>query len=343
MKTIRWKINTGETDFHEAIEAAAAMLKEGKTVAFPTETVYGLGADATNPQAVDNIFRAKGRPQDNPLIAHVATIEQLKQLVTYIPPYAEKLIEAYSPGPITYVLKDNGTCAENVTAGLATVAVRIPDHPVALALLKKTGRPVAAPSANISGKPSPTTADHVWEDLQGKIAGLIDGGPTGVGVESTVIDCTGDVPVILRPGGITKEQLEEVAGTVVIDPGLTDQKEKPKSPGMKYRHYAPEIPLWLVEGGPSVLRKLMDEKRKAGLKVAVLASTMTCSQLEGDALYPLGEDLAEIAARLYEGLRTFKKGDYDLILCETFPEEGIGQAIMNRLRKAASNTLTAAD
>src|SRR5690606_35845831 len=221
----------------------------------------------------------------------------------YIPPYAEKLIEAYSPGPITYVLKDNGTCAENVTAGLATVAVRIPDHPVALALLKKTGRPVAAPSANISGKPSPTTADHVWEDLNGNIAGLIDGGQTGVGMESTVVDCTQEFPIILRPGGVTQEQIEKV-----VDMGMEsypqskpterqDQKkiEKPKAPGMKYKHYSPEVPLWIVEGGVEKLQQIITREQNESKRVGVLASEKTVKELTADKIISLGWTLDDVA------------------------------------------------
>lgn len=266
METKRWNVTINESMDKDAIEEAAALLRSGETVAFPTETVYGLGADATNENAVAKIFTAKGRPQDNPLIAHVATKEQLKRLVDNIPPYAEKLMDLFSPGPITYILPTNGTCAENVTAGLSTVGVRIPDHPVARELLKTCDIPIAAPSANVSGKPSPTLADHVWEDLQGKISGLLDGGATGVGVESTVLDCTQVIPIILRPGGVTKEQLEEVVGTVIVDPSLANKNEKPKAPGMKYRHYSPEVPMWLVKGSVEKIQQLINDEREKGKK-----------------------------------------------------------------------------
>ncbi|WP_090085671.1 L-threonylcarbamoyladenylate synthase [Lentibacillus persicus] len=335
MQTKRMYIDN-ENDASEALAAASVLLREGETVAFPTETVYGLGADATKKEAVSKIFKAKGRPEDNPLIAHVATKKQLKNLVTSLPVVAEKLIDAFTPGPLTLVLPSNGTCAENVTAGLSTIGVRIPDHPVARGLLKKCDLPLAAPSANISGKPSPTTADHVWSDLEGRIAGLVDGGATGVGVESTVIDCTQEIPVILRPGGITKEQLEGEIGQVMIDPALAGTASQPKAPGMKYTHYAPDVPMWLVDGSAEAIQSVIDTERKGGKRVGVMASTETAAKLHADRTIPLGSDLREIAASLYDALRVFKHEDVDLILCETFDLEGIGQAVMNRLEKAAT-------
>jgi L-threonylcarbamoyladenylate synthase len=341
MQTKRWNINNDHVSMDQAIQEASALLASGELVAFPTETVYGLGADATNETAVAKIFRAKNRPQDNPLIAHVAGKTQLKQLVSEMPAYAEKLLTAFAPGPLTVILPANGTCAANVTAGLDTVAVRIPDHPAALRLLAKCDFPVAAPSANLSGKPSPTTADHVWTDLNGRIAGLLDAGPTGVGVESTVIDCTGEIPVILRPGGITKADVARIAGDCKIDPALSnaDAQTRPKSPGMKYKHYAPEIPLWLVEGPAEKIQQAIDREKNNGKQVGVLASTGTSEKLRADRVIPLGLNDREIAAHLYDGLRAFKEGHEDLIICEAFSEEGIGQAIMNRLKKAAAGYL----
>lgn len=336
MQTMRWNLDNKARQNLQAINDAVALLKKGSIVAFPTETVYGLGADATNEAAVAKIFQAKGRPQDNPLIVHVATKDQLMELVTEIPLFAEKLMDTFSPGPLTFVLPSNGACARNVTAGLSTIAVRIPNHPVALQLLGSCNVPLAAPSANISGKPSPTTGDHVWSDLVGKIAGLLDGGPTGVGVESTVIDCTQDKPIILRPGGITKEQIEAVVGTVMIDPALANALMSPKSPGMKYKHYSPEVPLWLVEGSYEKIQAVINKERVKSKRVGVLASAETIQLLNADQFISLGKNITNVAANLYDALRTFKKDEIDLIICETFPEIGIGQAVMNRLKKAAT-------
>lgn len=335
METKQWVIQHIDQDIN-SIEEAAGLLTAGELVAFPTETVYGLGADATNETAVAKIFAAKGRPQDNPLIVHVASAEQLEGLVKQVPSYVFELIARFSPGPLTYVLPENGRCARNVTAGLPTIGIRIPDHPVALALIQKSGRPIAAPSANTSGKPSPTAARHVASDLKGRIAGIVDGGSTGVGVESTVIDCTGELPVILRPGAVTEAMIAETIGRPLTETVSEKDADKPKAPGMKYRHYAPEAPLWLVSGDRERMQQLIDEKQREGLRVAVLASSRTSRELKADKVMPLGEDLEQIAANLYEGLRRYTKEDADLILCEMFPEEGIGMAIMNRLKKAAA-------
>lgn len=339
MQTKYWDVMDQQLNNSQEIEAAAAFLQQGSTIAFPTETVYGLGADATSEEAVAKIFKAKGRPQDNPLIVHVATKDQLTKLVTDLPDYAEQLITAFTPGPITFVLPSNGVCAANVTAGLSTVAVRIPDHPVAKQLLTSCKLPIAAPSANISGKPSPTTAHHVWDDLSGKISGILNGGQTGVGVESTVVDCTGDVPVILRPGGITKEQIIQVVGQVTEDPALESSKEKPISPGLKYKHYSPEVPLILVEGSAESVQETIDHEQSKSLRIGVLARTPLANQVRAEKVIPLGDDLSEVAMRLYDGLRSFHTDEVDLIICESFPEKDIGQAIMNRLRKAAETDL----
>ncbi|GAB3789364.1 L-threonylcarbamoyladenylate synthase [Virgibacillus kimchii] len=336
METKFWNIKKDNISMEKSIEEAAELLLNGETVAFPTETVYGLGADATNPSAVSKIFEAKGRPQDNPLIAHVATKEQLIGLVTTRPAYVDKLIEHFTPGPLTLILPHNGKCAENVTAGLSTVAIRIPDHPVANRLLKACNIPLAAPSANASGKPSPTTAAHVQADLDGKIAGILDAGATGVGLESTVVDCTGDVPVILRPGGVTGEQLEKVLGGVLLDPGLHSVHGKPISPGMKYKHYAPDMDLWLVDGKAEQIQEIINREKSNDKKVGVMATSGTAKELHADQVFDLGARPEEIAASLYEALRAFKEGETDLILCEALPEKGIGQAIMNRLKKAAT-------
>ncbi|SDM52822.1 L-threonylcarbamoyladenylate synthase [Sediminibacillus halophilus] len=350
MDTKVWRIDqiTKETD--QAIEEASALLEQNQVVAFPTETVYGLGANAKEADAVDKIFRAKGRPSDNPLIVHIADRNQVDEYVTEVPEVAEKLLAAFTPGPLTLILKSNGTIAENVTAGLPSIGVRIPDHPVAQALLRACRLPLAAPSANKSGRPSPTTAEHVYEDLQGRIAGLLDGGPTGVGVESTVVDCTGVMPIILRPGGVTREQLEEVVGSVMVDPALASAGgdlpedgavDKPRAPGMKYTHYAPEAPMWLVDGDPSFMQEQIDVHLQAGDKVGIIASEELAAGLNADHINVCGsrDNLNEVAAHLYDALRSFKKSDVDIILCETFPETGVGHAIMNRLQKAATKKI----
>lgn len=334
METKRWNIQRGTTINKQFISEAAALLKAGETVAFPTETVYGLGADATNKSAVAKIFEAKGRPQDNPLIAHVANVEQLQQLVDNLPEYVDDLITAFSPGPLTYVLESNGACAENVTAGLSTIGVRIPDHPVALELLQACNFPVAAPSANLSGKPSPTTANHVDEDLNGKISGIVDGGPTGVGVESTVISCREHDVVILRPGGITKEQIEQI---VPVAEPVNETVDKPASPGMKYKHYSPDVPLWLVDGGAEKIQNVIAEETEKGKKVALLARDAILELVEADLKLSLGSSLEDVANKLYDNLRKVKRSDVDIIVSEVFPESGIGQAIMNRLKKAKTD------
>lgn len=342
MKTKYWNISKmTKREQQVSITEASQLLQQGEIVAFPTETVYGLGANATNEQAVQKIFHAKGRPQDNPLIVHVADALQMESLVRYWPAYVDKLLAAYTPGPITFVLPSNDVCSAAVTAGLDTVGVRIPSHPVAHQLLSACQLPIAAPSANISGRPSPTSAQHVWHDLSDKIAGILDGGATGVGLESTVIDCTQDIPVILRPGGITKEQIEKVAGAVMVDPGLAvkNENEQPKSPGMKYRHYSPEVPLWIVPGASENLQSMIYRLQMEGKRVGVMGKDGTVEKLQVEEIIKLGNTLEQVAANLYDALRTFKLGEVDIILCESFPEQGIGQAVMNRLSKAASRII----
>jgi L-threonylcarbamoyladenylate synthase len=321
---------------------AAHFLQENEVVALPTETVYGLGGNAESDVAVEKIFAAKGRPSDNPLIIHIADKNQLNRFVTEIPDKAQVLMERFWPGPLTIIFKKkDGILSEKATAGLDTVAVRIPDHPVALALLNKCQLPIAAPSANSSGKPSPTNAEHVIEDLNGKIAGVLDGGPTGVGVESTVLDCTEEVPLILRPGGVTKEQLEAVIGEVQLDAALLDEASKPKAPGMKYQHYAPNAPLYLVSGSQSFLQTLIEEKQKEGLRVGVLATEESVESYQCDVAIACGKraELETVATALYETLRAFNEEKVDIIFSEMFPNTGVGHAIMNRLQKAAGNKI----
>ncbi|WP_099360894.1 L-threonylcarbamoyladenylate synthase [Fredinandcohnia onubensis] len=344
METKQWVVDKHEQNLesYPQIKEAAELLQENEVVAFPTETVYGLGANALSDEAVAKIYAAKGRPSDNPLIVHISTMEQLHIIAQDISGQAERLIEEFWPGPLTLVLKKKeNAVASKVTAGLETVAVRMPSHPVALALIAATGLPLAAPSANLSGKPSPTLAKHVADDLTGKIAGVLDGGATGVGLESTVLDCSGEVPIILRPGGVTKEQLEEVCGVVEVDQAILKEDEAPKSPGMKYKHYAPTAPLTIVNGSMEFIQSLVKEKQAEGLKVGVLTTTEREKNYSADKIIACGsrEDLETVANRLYDVLRLFDESNVDVIFSESFPSEGIGQAIMNRLTKAAGHKL----
>lgn len=342
MNTIVWKVDkyVDNLERNPQVVDAARFLRENEVVAIPTETVYGLGGNAESDTAVEKIYKAKGRPGDNPLIIHIAEKEQLNRFVAEIPAKAQILMDKFWPGPLTIIFKlKEGILSEKATAGLATVGVRMPAHPVALALLKTCGLPIAAPSANSSGKPSPTKADHVIDDLNGKIAGVLDGGSTGVGVESTVLDCTEEIPVILRPGGVTKEQLEDVIGKVVIDRALVDESAKPKAPGMKYRHYAPNAEMYLVSGSRGFLQQLVDEKRREGLQVGVLTTKEYQHDYKADVVLACGEraDLESVAAALYDTLRRFNQLNVDVIFSEMFPGSGVGEAIMNRLQKAAGH------
>lgn len=329
----------------EDIVYAGALIRQGEVVAFPTETVYGLGADATNPHAVDKIFQAKGRPSDNPLIVHIASLKDLEGLTREIPDSARRLMDAFWPGPLTLILPKKEGLPHQVTAGLDTVGIRMPDHPVARRLIERAGVPLAAPSANRSGRPSPTTAQHVLEDLEGRIAAVIDGGATGVGVESTVVDMTAGVPMILRPGGITQEQLEQVIGPVKTDPAILrrfgEAKQPPKAPGMKYTHYAPQGEMWIVnrEGGAVVaaIQALVDRDKGEGFRVGVLTTDEHVDKYRADAVISCGQrqNLSTIATGLYAALRTFDKQGIERIYAESFPKKGLGVAIMNRLVKAA--------
>ncbi|MFS0645512.1 L-threonylcarbamoyladenylate synthase [Siminovitchia sp. 179-K 8D1 HS] len=342
MKTKYWSVDNdvnSEKNYPQIVEAAQ-LIKKNEAVAFPTETVYGLGANAASDEAVAKIFAAKGRPADNPLIVHIATFQQLEQIAVDISEPAMKLMHTFWPGPLTLIFyKKPGAVSDLVTAGLDTVAVRMPDHPAALALIRESGHPIAAPSANKSGKPSPTTAKHVLDDLDGAVSGIVDGGPTGVGVESTVVDCTVEPPVILRPGGISKEDIEAIIGHVAEDPAIANAESKPKAPGMKYRHYAPAAPLYLVDGEQQWIQRLIDEQMKAGLKVGMLAPGETASLYKADVVVPCGSkaDPKRSAQTLYQALRSFENKGVDIIYSEVFPRAGVGAAIMNRLEKAASH------
>jgi len=342
MITTMWTVDNNvdkKKDYPQVLEAAQ-LLRDGQTVAFPTETVYGLGADATNDESVQRIFEAKGRPSDNPLIVHISSLDQLEQVVDEIGKIEKTLIEHFWPGPLTLIFnKKQGVFSDLVTAGLETVGIRMPDHPVALAIIEAAGKPIAAPSANRSGKPSPTTAQHVHHDLDGRIAGIVDGGETGVGLESTVLDCTVNPPMILRPGGVSYEELVNCIGHVNMDPSIGQMADKPRSPGMKYTHYAPTAPLYIAKGSNAWLQETIISFQEDGKKVGVLASIETINQVKADFLVACGkdDDLSTTAHFLYESIRAFDNEAVDVILAQSVEPIGIGAAIMNRLDKAAGH------
>lgn len=312
----------------ENIAEAARFLREGRLVAFPTETVYGLGADAFNPLAVARIFEVKNRPTFDPIIVHIADLAQLAELVSEIPEIARRLIERFWPGPLTLVLPKTDRVPDIVTAGLPTVAVRMPAHPVALALIRAADRPVAAPSANRFGYLSPTTAEHVLAQLDGKADLILDGGPCPVGVESTVLDLTADAPTVLRPGGLAVEELAKVVGPVRVATGPT---ERPKAPGQLERHYAPRTPLVVFTD-----RAYPDPAgRRAGLLLLARPDEPPAGFAAVEWLSESG-DLREAAANLFAALHRLDRANLDLIYAQAVPEVGLGRAIMDRLRKAAA-------
>ena len=365
----------------EELKEAARILHSGGLVAFPTETVYGLGGNALDEDAARKIYAAKGRPSDNPLIAHVSCVEEVEPLVKEIPEAGRKLMEAFWPGPLTMIFPKSEKVPYGTTGGLDTVAIRMPDDPVANRLIALAGVPVAAPSANTSGRPSPTTADHVWQDMNGRIDMIIDGGPVGIGVESSIVDVSSAVPAVLRPGAITMEMLEEVLGEVSVDPailGPLSADVRPKAPGMKYKHYAPKADLTLVEPGTGTeresgaeqvtgaeqktgadrntgadpetgldetqlqamirkVRELSREKIEAGYKVGVICTDESRDCYTDGEVRSIGarKSQASVAHNLYALLREFDDLGVDYIFSESFPKDHLGQAIMNRLSKAA--------
>ncbi|MBR2215788.1 MAG: threonylcarbamoyl-AMP synthase [Selenomonadaceae bacterium] len=328
------------------LQKAGDIIKGGGLVAFPTETVYGLGASGFDEGATTEIYRVKGRPSDNPLILHVAEFDMVAS-VAEVTPLAQKLLTAFCPGPLTLVMKRKSTVPDCITGGLKTVGVRWPDNEIAQAFIKAAGVPIAAPSANLSGRPSPTTAEAVRRDLEGRIPLILDGGSCRFGLESTIVDCTEATAVILRPGAVTREMIAEVVGEVRLDPGLVGKKNVPKAPGMKYTHYAPKAPLTLVEASPEKmkgifrreLRRLQKETKVIGVIVSdELANFLQESELVPPDLivsYGQRENLTAIAANLYASLRYFDDKAVEQLLAEGTADTGLGLAIMNRLRKAA--------
>lgn len=326
----------------DRLDEAVALIKQGECVAFPTETVYGLGANALDEEAVSKIFAAKGRPADNPLIVHICSMDQIDDLTAGCHPLAKDLMRRFWPGPLSLVLPKSHQIPGIVSAGLDTVAIRMPDHPLALELIRRSELPIAAPSANISGSPSPTRAEHVLVDLDGRIPMIVDGGPTGWGVESTVLDCTCLPFRVLRPGGVTVEQLRQFA-EIDIDPAVFHNgvTEKPRSPGLKYRHYAPKAEVVLVVGDriPETINQLARSPEYAGRKIGVLAVSEHLDAYPGLTVLDLGprHDPKTAAARLYSLLRAVDQLGLDVVFVEGFVEKEIGLAVMNRLRKAAGS------
>ncbi len=348
MKTEIIKVDINVPGWDKQLDYAAGVLKSGGLVAFPTETVYGLGANALDEKAVAGIFSAKGRPSDNPLIVHIADRKELEDLTAFVPGCAGPLISAFWPGPLTLIMPKAASVSDIITAGLDTVAVRMPSHPVALELIKKAGVPVAAPSANVSGRPSPTLASHVIEDLDGRVDVILDGGKVEVGLESTVLDITQAAPMILRPGGVTFEQLVGLLGDVSFDPSLLPGGRldaPPKAPGMKYRHYAPKAKVVIIQGSfESVVAKINDlarQNEESGIKTGILATDESLALYRAGRAISMGsrKSPATIAANLFESLRFFDTTDIQIIIAEAIDGDGIGMAVMNRLKKAAGHDI----
>ena len=344
MNTEIIKINPQAID-QKAIDRAGEILKKGGLVAFPTETVYGLGGDATSAAASQRIYQAKGRPSDNPLIVHIADLASLEAVVENVPREAYLLAERFWPGPLTLILHKSGKIPYETTGGMDTIAVRMPSDRIAQALIAASTGYVAAPSANVSGRPSPTRAEHVKEDLYGRIDMILDGGEACIGLESTIVDLTEEVPMILRPGYITFDMLRDVLGEVRVDPGLiaADSDEKPKAPGMKYRHYAPHADLKVVEGESGAVVAEINRQVAAlsadGVRAGILAAEETKNLYSQGMVISIGarDDEDVIARHLYGSLREFDALGVDVIFSESFSAPGMGQAIMNRLLKAAGH------
>ena len=340
------KVDPENIDYN-IIKEAADIINRGGLVVFPTETVYGIGADALNDAAVDKIFKAKGRPQDNPLIVHIAELDELYCLASEVPKKAELLAERFWPGPLTMILYKRKILSDKITAGLNTAAIRLPVNKIALALIRESKKPIAAPSANTSGSPSPTEASHVIEDLMGKVDMIIDGGSTYIGLESTVVDMTGDIPMILRPGGVTLEDIISVLGECTYDPSIIKSEEAiiPKSPGQKYRHYSPKAKVILYKGHiEKVAEKINEDYDKLtlkGLKAGIMSTVQTRELYKGKVNICIGDrtKLLTISSNLFKGLRDFDHMGIDVILTEAVDEKGLGKAIMNRLGKSAGEII----
>lgn len=340
-----------ESSIEEKLTEAGEIIRNGGLVAFPTETVYGLGGDALNKESSRKIYQAKGRPSDNPLIIHIADMEHLEKIVSEIPESAVKLSKAFWPGPLTLIMKKSDNVPRETTGGLDTVAVRMPSHKIARRFIEKSGGYVAAPSANLSGKPSPTSAKYVAQDMMGRIDMIIDAEGVEIGLESTIVDLTSDVPMILRPGFITQHMLSKVVGEVDMDVTLIDStsSQAPKAPGMKYRHYAPKGELVIVEGEPENIVRYINEQTnlhmEKGEKTGVIGTADYIGGYHADSIKNAGnaDKPLEVSNRLYTFLREFDDEDVEYIYSESFgnsfSDEGFGQAVMNRLLKAAGHKI----
>lgn len=340
------EIINSKKEYERAVQQAAKMIAAGEVVAFPTETVYGLGGDAMDPLAVAKIFEVKGRPADNPLIVHISEIGQAGLVAREIPPLAHRLIEAFWPGPFTVVLKKRPDVPAITTGGLDSVAVRMPHNVIARDIIRESGRLVAAPSANLSGRPSPTKAEHVFDDLHDRIPLIIDGGECPVGVESTVCDATGDIPVLLRPGGVTAEMIRRVAGDVRVHQAVLGElkEEAAASPGMKYKHYAPKAEITVVMGrSPDVAEKIAQMYFNCGSKCAILCLHENVSKYSGKEVIDLGAGNKEAAHNLFAVLRDIDKQGYEKVFFHAVETDEMGLALMNRMMRAAGhNVLIAA-
>lgn len=351
LATIRGRGEVLSPEEEQILQEAGEVLRRGGLVAFPTETVYGLGGDALNPKSSRKIYAAKGRPSDNPLIVHIARMEDLTPIVSQVPGEAVQLAQAFWPGPLTMILPKGERVPYETTGGLDTVAVRMPSHPVARRLIACGGGYVAAPSANLSGRPSPTSARYVIEDMDGRIDMIIDGGEGDIGLESTIVDLTVSPPQVLRPGYITQDMLTEVLGQVSVDQTIltADSGQAPRAPGMKYRHYAPKGELTIISGPAGQVTDYINvhaaEDRKQGHKVGIIGTDEALTQYRADVVCSLGsrQDEESIARHLYSILREFDDEQVTRIYSECFETTGLGQAIMNRLLKAAGHKLVVLD
>lgn len=344
METKVIKIDRNHLDM-ELIKEAGRLLKNGALVAFPTETVYGLGGDGLQESAAARIYAAKGRPSDNPLILHIAEVSDIEKLAVEIPELAYRLAEQFWPGPLTMILKKSAVVPYTTTGGLDTVAIRMPSDKIAREIIRASGTYIAAPSANLSGRPSPTKAEHVIEDLAGRVEMIVDGGDSDIGLESSIIDLSGEIPMILRPGYITKEDFEQIAARVEYDSAVLATRPQEsvvaKAPGMKYRHYAPKGQITIVEGKPSAvvdkINALVAEQEAQGCRVAVLCAEETRNQYSCAKVFSLGslKSEKEISSHLFAALRAFDTEQIEVIYSESFENTKLANAIMNRLRKAA--------